>query len=88
MRTLYVSGLVTLLCVLLGYPVSYLLATLPQRTSNLLIIMVLLPFWTSLLVRTTSWIVVSGQNGVLLEVDQPGPRHKYVAADPRGALGS
>ena len=68
MRTLYVSGLVTLLCVLLGYPVSYLLATLPQRTSNLLIIMVLLPFWTSLLVRTTSWIVVLGQNGVLLEV--------------------
>jgi len=68
MRTLYVSGLVTLLCVLLGYPVSYLLATLPQRTSNLLIIMVLLPFWTSLLVRTTSWIVVLGQNGVLLEI--------------------
>jgi putative spermidine/putrescine transport system permease protein len=67
-RTLFVSGLVTLLCVLLGYPVSYLLATLPQRTSNLLIIMVLLPFWTSLLVRTTSWIVVLGQNGVLLEI--------------------
>jgi putative spermidine/putrescine transport system permease protein len=59
---------VTLLCVLLGYPLSYLLATLPQRISNLLIIMVLLPFWTSLLVRTTSWIVVLGQNGVLLEV--------------------
>jgi putative spermidine/putrescine transport system permease protein len=68
LRTLYVSGLVTLLCVLLGYPLSYLLATLPQRISNLLIIMVLLPFWTSLLVRTTSWIVVLGQNGVLLEV--------------------
>ena len=67
LRTLYVSGLVTLLCIMLGYPVSYLLATLPQRTSNLLIIMVLLPFWTSLLVRTTSWIVVLGQNGVFLE---------------------
>ena len=67
LRTLYVSGLVTLLCILLGYPVSYLLATLPQRISNLLIILVLLPFWTSLLVRTTSWIVVLGQNGVLLE---------------------
>jgi putative spermidine/putrescine transport system permease protein len=67
LRTLYVSGLVTFLCILLGYPVSYLLATLPMRTSNLLIILVLLPFWTSLLVRTTSWIVVLGQNGVLLE---------------------
>ena len=68
LRTLYVSGLVTFLCILLGYPVSYLLATLPQRISNLLIIMVLLPFWTSLLVRTTSWIVVLGQNGVFLEI--------------------
>ena len=67
LRTLYISGLVTLLCILLGYPVAYLLATQPQRISNLLIILVLLPFWTSLLVRTTSWIVVLGRNGVLLE---------------------
>ena len=48
------SGLITLLCLLLGYPVAYLLATLPLRYSNLLMILVLLPFWTSLLVRTTS----------------------------------
>ncbi len=67
LRTLWISVLVTLCCVALGYPVAYLLATLPLRISNLLIIMVLLPFWTSLLVRTTSWIVVLGQNGVLLE---------------------
>ena len=67
LRTLWISILVTLCCVALGYPVAYLLATLPLRISNLLIIMVLLPFWTSLLVRTTSWIVVLGQNGVLLE---------------------
>ncbi|MHA1600270.1 MAG: ABC transporter permease [Alphaproteobacteria bacterium] len=67
LRTIYVGGLVTLLGLLLGYPVAYLLATLPVRTSNLLIILVLLPFWTALLVRTTSWIVVLGQNGVLLE---------------------
>jgi len=67
LRTLYVGGLVTLLGLLLGYPVAYLLANLPTRISNLLIILVLLPFWTSLLVRTTSWIVVLGQNGVLLE---------------------
>jgi len=67
MRTLMISLSVTLACVALGYPVAYLLATLPLRTSNLLMILVLLPFWTSLLVRTTSWIVVLGQNGVLLE---------------------
>ncbi|WP_425405809.1 ABC transporter permease [Hwanghaeella sp.] len=67
LRTLWIGFLVTAICVVLAYPVSYLLATLPLRISNLLIICVLLPFWTSLLVRTTSWIVVLGQNGVLLE---------------------
>ena len=68
LRTFMISLTVTLACVALGYPVAYLLATLPMRTSNLLMILVLLPFWTSLLVRTTSWIVVLGQNGVFLEV--------------------
>ncbi len=67
LRTLWIGVLVTVICVALAYPVSYLLATLPLRISNLLIIFVLLPFWTSLLVRTTSWIVVLGQNGVFLE---------------------
>ncbi len=64
-RTLWISGLVMLICLLLGYPIAYLLATLPTRTSNLLIILVLLPFWTSLLVRTTSWIVLLQTQGVL-----------------------
>ena len=64
-RTLWISALVTVLCVLLGYPVSYLLANMPLRTSNLLMILVLLPFWTSLLVRTTAWIVVLQTEGVL-----------------------
>ncbi len=65
LRTFRISLLITGLCLLLGFPISYLLATLPQRTSNLLMIMVLLPFWTSLLVRTTSWIVILQQQGVL-----------------------
>ena len=64
-RTLWLSTLITTLCLLLGYPIAYLLATLPVRTSNLLMILVLLPFWTSLLVRTTSWIVLLQQEGVL-----------------------
>ena len=67
-RTFWISGLVTLLCVLLGYPVGYLLANLPVRISNLLMILVLLPFWTSLLVRTTAWIVVLQTEGVLNDV--------------------
>ncbi len=64
-RTFWISALVTIFCVLLGYPVAYLLANLPLRTSNLLMILVLLPFWTSLLVRTTAWIVVLQTQGVL-----------------------
>ena len=65
LRTLWVSLLITVICILLAYPISYLMATLPTRISNLLMIMVLLPFWTSLLVRTTSWIVLLQTEGVL-----------------------
>lgn len=64
-RTVWISALVTIFTVLLGYPVAYLLANLPARYANLLMILVLLPFWTSLLVRTTSWIVVLQSEGVL-----------------------
>lgn len=64
-RTFLISGTVMLLCLLLGYPVAYLLATLPLRYSNLLMIMVLLPFWTSLLVRTTAWIAILQSQGVV-----------------------
>jgi putative spermidine/putrescine transport system permease protein len=67
-RTLKLSALITILCLTLGYPVSYLLATLPARTSNLLMILVLLPFWTSLLVRTTAWIALLQKQGVINDV--------------------
>jgi len=63
-RTFWISAAVTILCVLLGYPVAFLLANLPLRYSNLLMILVLLPFWTSLLVRTTAWVVVLQTEGV------------------------
>lgn len=64
-KTLWISLLITFLCIMLGFPVSYLLANLPLRTSNLLMIMVLLPFWTSLLVRTTAWIALLQSEGVI-----------------------
>ena len=64
-RTLFIAVVVTLSTLLLGYPVAYLLATLPLKISNLLMIMVLLPFWTSLLVRTTAWVVLLQQHGVI-----------------------
>ena len=64
-RTLAMSLGITFACFLLGYPIAYLLASLPLRTSNLLMILVLLPFWTSLLVRTASWKVLLQQQGVI-----------------------
>ncbi len=67
-RTLWISLLVTLLTLLIGYPIAYLISTQPPRIGNLLIIMVLLPFWTSLLVRTTSWIVLLQTQGVLNDI--------------------
>jgi putative spermidine/putrescine transport system permease protein len=65
MRTFAISLAITIICVILAYPISYLLATLPLRYSNLLMIFVLLPFWTSLLVRTTAWIAMLQSQGVL-----------------------
>ena len=65
LRTFKVSIYVTIFCLILGFPVAHLLANLPLRYSNLLMIFVLLPFWTSLLVRTTAWIVMLQQNGVI-----------------------
>ncbi len=64
-RTLLLSVVITVACLLIGYPVAFLLATLPMRTSNMLMILVLLPFWTSLLVRTSAWKVLLQQQGVI-----------------------
>ena len=64
-RTLFMSLVITGMCILLGYPIAYLLSNLPLRASNLLLILVLLPFWTSLLVRTSAWKVLLQQQGVI-----------------------
>ena len=67
-RTILLSVTITTTCLLFGYPIAWLLANLPLRTSNLLMILVLLPFWTSLLVRTSAWIVLLQQQGVVNDV--------------------
>ena len=67
-RTLFMSLTIMAACVLLGYPIGYLLSTLPLRTSNILMILVLLPFWTSLLVRTSAWKVLLQQQGVINDI--------------------
>ena len=64
-RTLFMSLMITFSCILLGYPVAWLLANLPARSANVLMILVLLPFWTSLLVRTSAWKVLLQQQGVI-----------------------
>jgi putative spermidine/putrescine transport system permease protein len=66
-KTFVLSGVITLACLLLAFPVAHLLATLPMAKANILMILVLLPFWTSLLVRTTSWIVLLQGQGVVNE---------------------
>ncbi|MGN6549956.1 MAG: ABC transporter permease [Pararhizobium sp.] len=67
-RTVWMSAVITGFTILLGYPVAYLLATQPLRVSNLLMILVLLPFWTSLLVRTSAWIVLLQSHGVINDI--------------------
>ena len=65
MTTFQVSLLTTLICILLGYPLAYFLAHLPDRWTGLFMLAVLLPFWTSLLVRTYAWLVLLQRKGLL-----------------------
>ncbi len=65
LRTFYISAIVTLMCILMGYPLAYWLSTLTERRANLMMILVLLPFWTSVLVRIAAWIVLLQTNGLV-----------------------
>ena len=64
-KSLKIALYITLLTIIIGYPLSYYLSTAPTKTANILMVFVLLPFWTSLLVRTTSWIALLQTNGVV-----------------------
>ena len=65
LRTFNISLVVTLFCLLLGYPLAWWLASLPARKANLLMILVLVPFWTSILVRVAAWIVLLQSEGLV-----------------------
>jgi len=65
LRTFHISAVVTLVCLLLGYPLAYWLSTLPARKANVLMILVLVPFWTSILVRIAAWIVLLQSAGLV-----------------------
>ena len=64
-RTFEISLIVTAWCLLLGYPLAYWLSTLPARQANILMIVVLVPFWTSILVRVAAWIVLLQSAGLV-----------------------
>lgn len=64
-RTFQISAVVMLCCLLLGYPLAYWLSTLSARKANMLMILVLVPFWTSILVRVAAWIVLLQSNGLV-----------------------
>jgi putative spermidine/putrescine transport system permease protein/spermidine/putrescine transport system permease protein len=63
--TFEVSVVVTVICVLVGYPLAYLLAQMPRRAANLCMIAVILPLWTSVLVRTYAWLVLLQKTGLI-----------------------
>ena len=65
LRTFHISLVVTLVCLLMGYPLAWWLATLPARPANVLMILVLVPFWTSILVRVAAWIVLLQSEGLV-----------------------
>ena len=78
--TFQTSALVTLICVLLGYPLAYCLSQIPQKWAGILMLGVLVPFWTSLLVRTYAWLVLLQRRGLVNTtlvdsglIDQPLP---------------
>ena len=65
LATFEISALSTLICVLLGYPLAYALSQLRPRTANLCMMGVLMPFWTSILVRTYAWLVLLQRHGLI-----------------------
>ena len=76
--TFEVSIAVTAVCVILGYPLTYMLAQLPRRAAGICMMFVILPFWTSVLVRTYAWLVILQRKGLVNDwltglglIDQP-----------------
>jgi putative spermidine/putrescine transport system permease protein len=65
-NTFLTAGFVTVCCLLVGYPLAYLMSVSSQRTAMLILLLVTMSFWTSFLVRTYAWMVLLGNNGPIL----------------------
>lgn len=68
LRTLAIAAIVTLATLILGFPVAYVLTIAPAAIASVMMLMVLLPLWTSLLVRTTAWVVLLQSDGVINDI--------------------
>jgi putative spermidine/putrescine transport system permease protein len=64
-QTLWLALVVSVLCILIGYPIAYAMCVVPDRTRRTMTLLILLPFWTSILVRVFAWIVILGRNGIV-----------------------
>ncbi|MEP7287229.1 MAG: ABC transporter permease [Chloroflexota bacterium] len=65
LRTVWIALLTTILCLLIGYPFAFWLARQPERVRNALLLLVMIPFWTSILVRTYAWLIILRKDGLL-----------------------
>jgi spermidine/putrescine transport system permease protein len=64
-RSFRISASITLLCLLMGYPIAYYIATRTERVKNLLLMLVIIPFWTNFLIRTYAWISILRADGII-----------------------
>ena len=65
LNSLLIAFICTILCLLIGYPMAYAIATSPERRRVILLMMIILPFWTSFLIRVYAWIGILKPNGLL-----------------------
>lgn len=65
LRSVVYAGLTTIICLIVGYPVAWFIGRAPEGRRNLLLMLVMIPFWTSFLVRTYAWITILSTNGLL-----------------------
>ncbi|HAH09491.1 MAG TPA: ABC transporter permease [Alphaproteobacteria bacterium] len=73
LRTFVIAGLVTVLCLFIGYPLAFMMANTTPFWRNSMMVLVLLPFWTSVIVRTTAWIVLLQREGVVNDLAVASP---------------
>lgn len=68
LRSVYIAGLTTIFCLLLGYPLGYYIASRPRQRRNTLLLMLMIPFWTNFLIRTYAWLTILRNNTGLINI--------------------